>query len=217
MENDMENKEIIKLLDTINASTDKVIDGKVLSCALYLVWGCGVKKKEIPELKIETIIDEAGKVAESMKIGLDSVPLPGEVQLMLTDYLGYLKPNGKYSKPDDKLFPGYNIKRTLERHVEKFYTEGQIFQKLRKAGIKNCYYSLLNSGEREEECLGTAEQFRITERESRGSWGTIQPSLNRKGAVNKKIIKLFKKLNKLSDTTADTTEISGLQDNFLYC
>lgn len=219
----MEKDEIIDLLKTIYDSKDRDIDGKILSVALDMVWECGIKEKEIPYLKIKDTIDPAGKVADTLKIGRDSVPLPSEIQVILTNYLKYLKENDKYSTPDDKLFPGYNIIRTLERHVGKFYSGGKIFHKLRNAGIKNCYHALLDSGVRQEECLkGTAAQFRITEGQvTRVLGGTIQPEVKRvigatiqpaekcKGEVNKEIIGLFDKL--IMTDPLKTAVISKLQ------
>lgn len=126
-----------------------------------LIYWAGVKKKELPKIKIKDILNEQGDIVNALNIGGQVINLPTTVKQELHEYIDYqLERDPGPMDPNRLLFPGYScgkrIYRHLKRHFGTFHTLGRervkcLYLEYRKAGIEN-----------EEAYEKVADQFRLT-------------------------------------------------------
>jgi len=169
---DQEVKDCLKFFGEVETSKIPRIDGKAMACALRLVFYAGVKKKEIPFLKIRDIKLKNGQPVQIDPGPLDIkgkfIELPVSAQEALIDYLKDLLPKGEVMEENSKLFPAYvgdSGMKKFDRHLQALqgslgYSQWVRFKDIRKLGKR--YHRYLEKKNRTER--STAEQFRLKQR-----------------------------------------------------
>lgn len=153
---------IENLLKQIKGSKTSQIDGMVLGTALELVYRCGLRRREIPLIKISDITYSPDNQPMGLKIsGASDVPLSDEGKVIIQKYLQYLTTNYSIST-NDPLFPGYNNVRIIVRHINTFSQRDSI-REIHNIGVKKHYISNKDQST-DKRSKSTGQQFRMSSR-----------------------------------------------------
>jgi hypothetical protein len=212
--NTMSVKEANKIFDKIENRNYKKY-GKILSCAMKLIYYAGLKKTEIPKLTIDDVYEQDGTVRVEVETVDPKIPLQTNIRLELLTYHDYLKLKCFSTTPTDPLFPGYysdsnDHKKELKkiiRHLKIIDPDyNNLIHDLHKMGIKD----LKQQGFSKEYI---AAQFRISEISVQNSIGGTIPlpgdkPLEGVNLLNNQMVKLIDRL-----TILDYTDIKIIKDN----
>ena len=197
MDYDEEIKQVLGLLKKIKRSNTKKIDGKILSCALRLVFFSDLKKKEISSLKISDVKYQNGQIYEidPGSSGQQDKPISLSIlsQKILKNYLKYLNSNKAYSTaPNAPLFPNYGVKngqRNIDRHIDQI-TQDPSFRCKRLKKLGRAYNEKLKVKKRrsKHQNIGRVpphKQSRVSKRSYQASLsGKIQPAGRKKSILD---------------------------------
>jgi hypothetical protein len=158
-------KDVSKIFDKIENDSNEKIDGKILACAMRLVYHSGLLKNEIPGLTIGDVYDQVGGPRVEIETVDPKIQLRTNIRIKLSAYHDYLKANGFNTTPTGPLFPGYysdskdqekELKK-IARHLKEINPDyNKLIHYLHETGISD----LEQQGFSKEYI---AEQFRITE------------------------------------------------------
>ena len=153
-----------KLFEQIENTSARGVKGNQLACISRLVFYCGLRRKEIPVLKIRDVIDKDGKIIRNIQTFRKEIILNDEMAAEIQKYInGLSKQNPSLTNQTSWLFPSYRNERQLHRHWKKFNVKHiDIFH----AGIKYYYSAARNNGIDDKIIFTTgSRQLRISERE----------------------------------------------------
>jgi len=154
----------IELFEQIENTSKRAVKGKQLACISRLVFHCGVRRHQVPELKIGDVMDTTGNIIRSIQKFDKEINLTDEMAAEIQNYLNDLKKqNPTLTNQSDWLFPDYRSEKKLERHWDEFGTK---YIDIFHAGIKNYYSDARKAGKDEKNIFADgSRQLRISERE----------------------------------------------------
>jgi hypothetical protein len=140
-------KDVTKIFDKIENNSPEKIDGKILACAMKLVYHAGLKRNEIPILTIGDVYGQDGTVrVEIETVQPPKIPLQTNIRIELLTYHDYLKSKGFSTASTDPLFPGYyadsndqekELKR-IARHLKEIDPDyNKLIHYLHETGISD--------------------------------------------------------------------------------
>jgi len=154
----------IKLFEQIENTTLKGVKGNQLACISRLVFYCGLRRKEIPSLKIRDVIDRAGKIISSIRTFKKEIMLTDNMSTEMQKYINDLrKKSPSLVNRTSWLFPHYRNERQLHRHWQEFNIK---YINILHAGIKY-YYSTARSTKIDKKIIFAegSRQLRVSERQ----------------------------------------------------
>ena len=153
------------LFKEIEAKAKNDFEAKQLMCISMLVYYCGIRRGEIPNLEVKDVIDKAGQVSVTIdRFKKKLIKLNCETSAAIQSYYNDLKSrNPTLAKRRSPLFPSLQNESKLRRVWKAYNTK---FIDIRHAGIKDYYKKCLSSGMDRKSILNKGEiQYRITGRE----------------------------------------------------
>jgi integrase len=116
---------MLNLFDRIETSLKTEFEGKQLSCISKLVFYCGVRAKEIPELRIRDVIGKDGEIIRKIKVnGGRDINLNGAAVEAVRKYFADLRQKRpSLMRGQERLFPGYPNIDKLKRDWKRFGTD----------------------------------------------------------------------------------------------
>jgi hypothetical protein len=134
----------MQLFDRMAADTSLKGAGKQLACIAKLIFYCGVREAEIPELTIRDVIDRDGKIIMVIRKFRKPILLTDEIERCIAKFIDEMNTrNPSLVKRKSPLFPSYRNTRKIKRHLKNFETT---HTQIHHAGIHYYYRMGLKEG-----------------------------------------------------------------------
>ena len=135
---------VMQLFDRMEADLSLKGIGKQLSCIAKLIFYCGVKEGEIPELSIRDVIDQDGKIIRVIRKFSKPIMLTDEIERSIARHIEEMNTrNPSLVKRRKPLFTSYPNTRKIKRHLK---TLGTTYMQIHHAGIHYYYQKGLAAG-----------------------------------------------------------------------
>ena len=132
------------LFDRMEADSSLKVAGRQLACIAKLVFYCGVKEGEIPELTIRDVIDKDGKIIRVIRKFSKLIMLTDDTERCIAKHIEEMNTrNPSLVKRRSPLFPSYRNTRKIKRHLKTF---GTTHTQIHHAGIHYYYQKGLAAG-----------------------------------------------------------------------
>ena len=142
--NTIEATDFIYLFDRMEADSSLKGAGRQLACISKLVFYCGVKEGEIPELSIRDVIDKNGNIIRVIRKFGKPIVLTDELEECIARHIEEMgNRNPTLVKRRSPLFPAYRNTRKIKRHLKIF---GATYTQIHHAGIHYYYRKGLAAG-----------------------------------------------------------------------
>ena len=155
-----------KLFDQMKNTSKRLIPGKQLACISQLVFYSGIRKKEVPILKICDVVDTGCNIKKSISVSVfkKNIILNSIMMEEMRSYIDDLKNlTSSPTNQSDWLFPNYRNEKKLWRHWKEFNIK---YIDIFHAGIKDYWANGRTSGILKNTIIADgSKQLRITERE----------------------------------------------------
>ena len=138
-------QDMLNLFAQIEASLKTEFEGKQLACISKLVFYCGVRAKEIPELRIRDVIRKDGEIISKIKFkGGRDINLNGAAVEAVRKYVDDLRHrNPSFMQVGKPLFPDYPNIDKLKRDWKRFGTD---CRSIKEAGYVHYRYNERRKG-----------------------------------------------------------------------
>ena len=134
----------MQLFDRMEADTSLKGAGRQLACIAKLIFYCGIKEGEIPELIIRDVIDKDGKIIRVIRKFSKPIMLTDEIERCIAKHIDEMNTrNPSLVKRRSPLFPSYPNTRKIKRHLKTF---GTTYMQIHHAGIHYYYQKGLAAG-----------------------------------------------------------------------
>jgi hypothetical protein len=134
----------MQLFDRIEADLSLKDAGRQLACIAKLVFYCGVREAEIPELTIRDVIDQNGKIIRVIPKFKKPIVLTDEIERCIAKHIDEMNNrNPSLVKRKSPLFPAYPNTRKIKRNLKTF---GTTHTQIHHAGIHYYYQKGLAAG-----------------------------------------------------------------------
>jgi len=171
----MSERDVEDIINEIENYNKKKIDGKILACAMRLVYYAGLQRNEIPVLTIGDVYEPGGKIRD--KISNFNIDISDRnIRIKLSDHYDYTKAKGCLMSQTDPFFHKYYsdgsdldiVVKRIGDHLKRINSEYKsLIRDLRNQGMKYFYEKC--TGTKESALEETADQFRVTERSVKDS------------------------------------------------
>ena len=201
---------MLDLFDRIEAGLRTKFEGKQLAYISKLVFYCGVKAKEIPELRIRDVIGKGGEIIRKIKVkGARDINLNGAAFKAVQDYIADLRQKRpSFMQGQEQLFPGYPNIDKLKRDWKRF---GLNYRIIKEAGYVHYRDSERRNGTSEALINKKgAEQLRVTTRQFRAvvTGNKIPAGVPVDNRCVDEIIRLYGQAERLDKGAPDAAEIA---------
>jgi hypothetical protein len=134
----------LQLFDRMEADSSLKGTGRQLACISKLVFYCGVKEGEIPELTIRDVIDKDGKIIVVIRKFDKPITLTDELEECIVRHIKEMgSRNPSFVKRRSLLFTAYPNTKKIKRHLKSF---GTTYTQIHHAGIHYYYRKGLAAG-----------------------------------------------------------------------
>ena len=134
----------VQLFDRMEADLSLKGAGRQLACIAKLIFYCGIKEGEIPELTIRDVLDKDGNIIRIIRKFGQPIMLTDEIERCIAKHIDEMKTrNPSLVKRRNPLFPSYPNTRKIKRHLIKF---GTTYVQIHHAGIHYYYQKGLAAG-----------------------------------------------------------------------
>ena len=134
----------MQLFDRMEADLSLKGAGRQLACIAKLIFYCGVKEGEIPELSIRDVIDKDGKIIRIIRKFSKPIMLTDDIERCIAKHIDEMNTrNPSLVKRRSPLFPSYPNTRKIKRHLK---TYGTTHTQIHHAGIHYYYQKGLAAG-----------------------------------------------------------------------
>jgi hypothetical protein len=134
----------IQLFDRMETDSSLKSTGRQLACISKLVFYCGIKEGEIPELSIRDVIDKDGNIIRGIRKFSKPIMLTDELEDCISRHIEEMNTrNPSLVKRRNPLFPAYPNTRKIKRHLKTF---GTTHTQIHHAGIHYYYRKGLEAG-----------------------------------------------------------------------
>ena len=134
----------IQLFDRMETHSSLNDDGRQLACISKLVFYCGIKEGEIPELTIRDVNDQEGNIIRVIPKFGKPIMLTKEIERCIAKNIDEMNNrNPSLVKRRNPLFPAYRNTRKIKRHLKIF---GTTHTQIHHAGIHYYYQKGLAAG-----------------------------------------------------------------------
>ena len=142
--NTIDFQSFMQLFDRMEADSSLKGVGKQLACIAKLVFYCGIKEGEIPELTIRDVIDKDGNIIRVIRKFGKPIMLTDEIERCIAKHIDEMNTrNPSLVKRRSPLFPSYPNTRKIKRHLKTF---GTTHTQIHHAGIHYYYQKGLAAG-----------------------------------------------------------------------
>ena len=134
----------VQLFDQMEGDSSLKGAGRQLACIAKLVFYCGVKEGEIPELTIRDVLDKNEKIIMVIRKFDKPITLTDELAECIARHIKEMgSRNPSFVKRRSPLFPAYRNTRKIKRHLKTF---GTTYTQIHHAGIHYYYRKGLAAG-----------------------------------------------------------------------
>ena len=113
----------MQLFDRMETNSSLKGAGRQLACIAKLIFYCGIKEGEIPELTIRDVIDKDGKIIRIIRKFSKPIMLTDEIERCIAKHIEEMNiRNPSLVKRRSPLFPSYPNTRKIKRHLKSFGT-----------------------------------------------------------------------------------------------
>ena len=134
----------MQLFDRMEADSSLKGAGRQLACIAKLMFYCGIKEGEIPELTIRDVIDKDGNIVRVIRKFKNPIMLTDEIERCIAKHIDEMNNrNPSLVKRRSPLFPSYRNTRKIKRHLKTF---GTTHTQIHHAGIHYYYQKGLAAG-----------------------------------------------------------------------
>ena len=134
----------LQLFDRMETDSSLKGAGRQLACISKLVFYCGVKEGEIPELSIRDVIDKDGNIIRVIRKFDKPITLTDELEECIARHIKEMgSRNPSFVKRRSPLFPAYRNTKKIKRHLKIF---GITYTQIHHAGIHYYYRKGLEAG-----------------------------------------------------------------------
>ena len=134
----------VQLFDRMEADSSLKGTERQLTYIAKLVFYCGVKEGEIPELTIRDVIDNDGNIIRTIRKFDKPITLTDELAECIARHIKEMgSRNPSFVKRRSPLFPAYPNTKKIKRHLKTF---GTTYTQIHHAGIHYYYRKGLEAG-----------------------------------------------------------------------
>ena len=137
-------RSFLQLFDGMEADLSLKGAGRQLACISRLIFYCGIKEGEIPELTIRDVLDKDGNIIRAIRKFGNPITLTNELEECIAGHIEEMgSRNPSLVKRRSPLFPAYRNTRKIKRHLKTF---GTTCTQIHHAGIHYYYRKGLAAG-----------------------------------------------------------------------
>ena len=119
--NTIDFQSFMQLFDRMEADSSLKGAGRQLACIAKLIFYCGVKEGEIPELTIRDVIDKDGNIIRVIRKFSKPIMLTDDIERCIAKHIDEMNTrNPSLVKRRSPLFPSYPNTRKIKRHLKTF-------------------------------------------------------------------------------------------------
>jgi len=134
----------VQLFDQMETDLSLKSKGRQLACIAKLVFYCGVKEAEIPELTIRDVLDKNGNIIRVIGKFDKPITLTDELAECIARHIKEMgSRNPSFIKRRSLLFTAYPNTKKIKRHLKSF---GTTYTQIHHAGIHYYYRKGLAAG-----------------------------------------------------------------------
>ncbi len=134
----------LQLFDRMEMDSSLKSAGQQLACISRLVFYCGIKEGEIPELTIRDVLDKDGNIIRVIGKFDKPITLTDELAECIARHIKEMgSRNPSFVKRRSPLFPAYPNTKKIKRHLKTF---GTTYTQIHHAGIHYYYRKGLAAG-----------------------------------------------------------------------